>query len=131
MDELEFAEGVLATAEEIRKLPLNQEIVSRFIVSKLYYGAHHLGRLLLKKQGEYPDLWLSNVHIRTLRDLKAKFVDTGLLSLRAHTALRTLRFKRIKADYFLTKPFQMEEIDKVFRIYREFLNEVRLLLPSL
>ena len=50
MDELEFAEGVLATAEEIRKLPLNQEIVSRFIVSKLYYGAHHLGRLLERWQ---------------------------------------------------------------------------------
>jgi hypothetical protein len=34
MDEFEFAEGVLAAAEEIRKLPLNQEIANRFIVSK-------------------------------------------------------------------------------------------------
>jgi len=55
MDELEFAEGVWLVALEMNKLTERKEIVNRFIVSKLYYGAHHIGRFLLKKRGETPD----------------------------------------------------------------------------
>lgn len=131
MDELEFAEGVLSVAEEIDTLTEHKEIISRFIVSKLYYGAHHLGRLLLKKQGETPDTWIGEVHLRVIKELRRKYVDTGLLSGASLSYLRELRLKRTKSDYFLNRRFQPEEMEKIFRIYRAFLDEVKALLPSL
>jgi hypothetical protein len=39
--------------------------------------------------------------------------------------------KRTKADYFLNRRFQLSEMEKIFRIYRAFIDEVKALLPSL
>ena len=131
MDELEFAEQVLLVAEHLRILPGNREIINRFIVSKLYYAAHHLGRLLLKKRGENPDAWSGEVHRRVIDELLAKFVTTRILTSETVRHLDILRAKRVKADYFLNRRFQREEIDKIFRLYREFLDEVRNILPAI
>jgi hypothetical protein len=94
MDELEFAEGVWLVALEMNKLTERKEIVNRFIVSKLYYGAHHIGRLLLKKRGETPDTWIGEVHLRVIKELRSKYVDPGLLSVVSLSYLRELRMKR-------------------------------------
>ena len=131
MDELQFAEGVLSVAEKMNASTEHKEIINRFIVSKLYYGAHHLGRLLLKKRGETPDTWIGEVHLRVIKELRSKYVDTGLLSGASLSYLRELRLKRTKSDYFLNRGFQQEEMDKIFHIYRAFLDEVKVLLPSL
>jgi uncharacterized protein (UPF0332 family) len=87
--------------------------------------------LLLKKREENPDAWSGEVHRRVIDELLAKFVMTGILTPKAIQNLEILRTKRVKADYFLNRRFQREEIDKIFRLYREFLDEVRNILPAI
>jgi uncharacterized protein (UPF0332 family) len=87
--------------------------------------------LLLKKRGENPDAWFGEVHRRVIDELLAKFVTTGILTPKAIQHLEILRVKRVKADYFLNRMFQREEIDKIFRLYQEFLDEVRNILPAI
>ncbi len=131
MDELQFAEETLIIAEQMDKLSGNREVINRFIASRLYYAAHHLGRAMLKKFGEDPDSWAGAIHRRVIDELEVCLVNTGRLSRRGLQHLKTLRTKRVKADYLLNLQFQSQEKDKIFRVFREFLNEAQTLLPTL
>jgi hypothetical protein len=86
---------------------------------------------LLKKNGENPDSWFGDIHLRVIDEVERKYVDTRLLSAKTIERFKLLRSKRVKADYILNRQFQEQEIDKVFRLFRQFLAEVRLLLLTI
>lgn len=131
MDELEYAEQGLVEAEALRTARGHREVPNRMIASTLYYGAHHLSRLLLQRLGEDPASWMGEIHRRVIDELEARLVVPGDLSRRALRHLRWMRAKRVKADYELRRAFQPNEMDRLFEVYREFLAEVQALLPAL
>ena len=85
------------------------------ILSRLYYAAHHLGRLLLRNAGLTPEQWRGDVHRRVLRELEQHYIMPGILSANALDALDRLRRYRIRADYELA--FRIR-----FRVLTEALN---------
>ena len=130
LHEIEYAKQMLAVAENLRissdyaVSKGYQEAANRYIASGLYYGAHHLSRLMLKKRGENPDAWVIGVHTKVINELSAKFVDTGIFSDESLQRLKRLKTKRVKADYYLGRVFQLEEMRRIFELYRDFIREL-------
>lgn len=95
----------------------------RTTLSRLYYAAHHLGRLLLRNAGLTPHLWRRDVHDRVINELHRYYVLTGMMSGRALHALRRLRRYRIKADYVLTIAIQPAQITAAINLFMRYSNE--------
>jgi len=91
MPELAYAEETLTVVQSTLGIGLRTRWIYRTIISRLYYAAHHLGRLLLRNAGLAPHRWRGNVHNRVINELDARYVSIGIMSRRALNALNQLR----------------------------------------
>jgi len=123
MPELAFATEALNAARAFLQLDLHTQWSYRTTLSRLYYAAHHLGRLLLRNAGLTPHLWRRDVHDRVINELQRHYVSTGMMSGRALHALRRLRGYRIQADYELTMVIHPTQITAAMNRFDIFSNE--------
>lgn len=125
MNEFDFADRSIEIAREIRKMAIDKDVGNRIIVSRLYYAAHHAARYLLKLRGHAPDSWIIGVHRRVIAEIDSEFVTTGLMTRRMLSHLTIMKYKRIKADYNLAIRLQEQEVDKVFQLCDQFIQECK------
>jgi uncharacterized protein (UPF0332 family) len=108
--EIDFAREILAMVRAFLLLGMRTQPMYRIILSRLYYAAHHVGRLMLRNVGLMPDQWRGDVHRRVLSELRNRYVNTGVMNRDAWVALWNLRQLRIRADYF----FPLISFDQTF-----------------
>ncbi|MBM3234988.1 hypothetical protein FJZ31_01685 [Candidatus Poribacteria bacterium] len=123
MPELAFAQEVLNAARAFLQLDLRTQWSYRTTLSRLYYAAHHLGRLLLRHAGLIPHLWRRDVHRRVINELQRHYVLTGMMSDDALEALEPLLRYRIQADYDITRMIHPTQITAAMNRYATFSNE--------
>lgn len=123
MPELAFAQEALNAARAFLQLDLRTQWSYRTTLSRLYYAAHHLGRLLLRNVGLTPHSWRRDVHDRVINELQHHYVLTGMMSERTLHALRRLRRYRIKADYNLALAIQPTQITAAINLFMRYSNE--------
>ena len=97
--------------------------VYRIILSRLYYAAHHVGRLLLRNAGLTPEQWRVNVHRRVLDELEHRFVNTGAMRRNVLEALERLQRLRSQADYELTTTIRNRDITQAMNLFETYLDE--------
>ena len=107
MIEINFAREILAIARAFLLLGMRTQTIYRIILSRLYYAAHHVGRLMLRNVGLTPEQWRMDVHRRVLEELEEHFVNTGAMNRNALRVLRRLRRLRTVADYELISDIEM------------------------
>ncbi|MFQ6043484.1 MAG: hypothetical protein ACE5PV_21730 [Candidatus Poribacteria bacterium] len=128
MIELHFAEEALRVVQAFLQLGMQTQFICRTSLSRIYYAAHHLGRLLLTTIGLTPSRWRRDVHRRVIDELERRFVTQGTMSANAWQTLSQLRTYRIQADYELTLHVREQDVrDAVIRL-TEYLNECRRIL---
>jgi uncharacterized protein (UPF0332 family) len=104
-------------------LDLRTQWSYRTTLSRLYYAAHHLGRLLLRNAGLTPHLWRRDVHDRVINELHRHYVLTGMMSRGTLHALRRLHGYRIQADYDLTIAIQPTQVSAAINLFMRYSNE--------
>jgi len=128
--EINFAKEILAVVRAFLLLGMRTQLIYRIILSRLYYAAHHVGRLLLRNVGLAPEQWRVNVHHRVLNELKSRFVDMGTMRRNAWEALRILRRLRSQADYELDTHIRNGDITQAVNFFETYLDECCRILPS-
>jgi uncharacterized protein (UPF0332 family) len=123
MSELVFATEALNAARSFLQLDLRTQWSYRTTLSRLYYAAHHLGRLLLRNAGLTPHLWRRDVHDRVIKELHRHYVLTGMMSRGTLHALRRLHGYRIQADYDLTIAIQPTQVSAAINLFMRYSNE--------
>ncbi|MBM3236913.1 hypothetical protein FJZ31_11535 [Candidatus Poribacteria bacterium] len=66
MIEIDFAGEILNIVRAFLLLGMRTQPIYRIILSRLYYAAHHVGRLMLRNVGLAPEQWRANVHQQVL-----------------------------------------------------------------
>ncbi len=123
MQEVEFARETLRFAQMFLHMGVTNTWLYRMLLGRLYYAAHHLGRRLLIEVGLQPDQWRANVHQQVLSELHQQYVATGRLTLDAWRALDGLRDLRLRADYELTRPIHLRQVNHAMALFTRFTNE--------
>ncbi len=123
MIEIDYAREILAMAQAFLQLGMRTQPIYRIILSRLYYAAHHVGRLLLRNAGLTPNQWRGDVHRRVLDELEQRFVDTGVLSRNALDALRQLRRLRVLADYDLNTQILDRNTTQALNLFTTYFDE--------
>jgi len=121
--ELNYARETLAVVQALMQLGWRTQWLYRMMLSRLYYAAHHLGRLLLRNVGLNPEQWRGDVHRRVLRELEQHYVVTGIMSANALDALDRLRRYRIRADYELAYRIRFRVLTEALNLFTMFFNE--------
>ena len=121
--EINFAREILAIVRAFLLLGMRTQPIYRIILSRLYYAAHHIGRLLLRNIGLAPEQWRVNVHSRVLGELEHRFVNMGTMRRNAWEALRRLRRLRSQADYELATPIRNRDIAQAMNLFETYLDE--------
>ena len=121
--ELDYARETLAVVQALMKLGWHMQWLYRMILSRLYYAAHHLGRLLLRNVGQHPEQWRGDVHRRVLRELEGCYVMTGIMSADALDALDRLRRYRIRADYELAFRIRFRALTEALNLFTMYFND--------
>ncbi len=128
MIEIDFAREILAVVRAFLLLGMRTQTIHRIILSRLYYAAHHVGRLMLRNVGFAPEQWRVNVHKRVLDELEERYVNTGIMSRNALDALRQLRGLRAIADYELDIRIRYKNITDALNLFEMYLDECRRIL---
>ena len=121
--ELDYARETLAVVQALMQLGWRTQWLYRMILSRLYYAAHHLGRLLLSNVGLNPEQWRGDVHRRVLRELEGHYVIAGIMNANALDALDRLRRYRIRADYELTFRIRFRTLTEALNLFTMYFNE--------
>lgn len=128
MIELEFAEEALRVVQAFLLLGMHTPFIYRMSLSRIYYAAHHLGRLLLTTVGLTPSQWRRDVHRRVLDELERHFVIPGRMSPDTWHTLSQLRSYRVRADYELDVPIAEPEVRDAVNYLETYIDECRLIL---
>ena len=128
MNEFNFAEESLIRMKALYDLAGDHEGIRRTVVSRLYYAAHHLGRLLLRKKGLRPETWRKNVHHRVIGELKRRFSAAGRMDLEIFASLDTMRRLRVRADYQLYRVITESNVESMFELFDVYFRECKQLL---
>jgi len=123
MPELTFAAEALNAARAFLQLNLRTQWSYRTTLSRLYYAAHHLGRLLLRNTGLTPHLWRRHVHRRVINELENNYVLTGIMSYDALEALEHLLRYRVQADYELNRVIHPTQVTATMNRFDIFSSE--------
>jgi uncharacterized protein (UPF0332 family) len=123
MQEVEFARETLRFAQMFLHMGVTNTWLYRMLLGRLYYAAHHLGKRLLIEIGMQPGQWRVNVHQRVLNELNQQYVATGQMTLEAWTALEELRSLRRIADYELTTPVRLRNVNRAVSLFTHFSEE--------
>jgi uncharacterized protein (UPF0332 family) len=121
--EINFAREILAIVRAFLLLGMRTQPIYRIILSRLYYAAHHVGRLMLRNVGLMPEQWRLNIHQRVLDELEGCYVNTGIMRRNAFRALGRLRRLRIQADYELNVPIRNQDISYALNLFTVYFNE--------
>lgn len=128
MIELDFAIETLANARAFLQLGMRSQWMYRILLARLYYAAHHLGRLLLRNEGLTPERWRGNVHRRVRRELQHRFVNTGRMNIQILNILERLQQRRIRADYELHFVIRDRYVDEAVELFANYLNACQRIL---
>jgi uncharacterized protein (UPF0332 family) len=125
MTELQFAEEALRVVQAFLQLGMHTQFIYRTSLSRIYYAAHHLGRLLLTTVGLRPGRWRRNVHRRVLDELEHHFVIPGTMSRRTLRTLNLLRSYRVRADYELDVPISEQDVRDAINHLEGYIDQCR------
>jgi uncharacterized protein (UPF0332 family) len=128
MPELEFARQTLLFVQALLDIEVGHPWFYRMMVGRLYYAAHHLGRLLLQREGLQPNQWRVNVHRQVIEELRQRFVAHGRMSDEAFRALAELQRLRRIADYDLSMRIRRRMVTRALELYNTFLLECQQIL---
>ena len=128
MNELNFAEETLTRMKALYDLAGDHEGIRRTVVSRLYYAAHHLSRLLLRKSGLRTETWRKNVHQRVIGELGRRFAATGRMDSEVFAFLDTMRRLRVQADYELRQVIPESDVENMFELFDAYFGECKRLL---
>ena len=130
--ELDYARETLAVVQALpdsrdgfaqMQLGWRTQWLYRMILSRLYYAAHHLGRLLLSNVGLNPEQWRGDVHRRVLRELEGRYAIAGIMNANTLDALDRLRRYRIRADYELAFRIRFRALTDALNLFTIYFNE--------
>jgi len=121
--EINFAKDILAIVRAFLLLGMRTQPIYRIILSRLYYAAHHVGRLMLRNVGLTPEQWRLNIHQRVLDELEGCYVNTGIMRRNAFRALGRLRRLRTQADYELNIHIRNQDISYALNLFTIYFNE--------
>jgi len=93
------------------------------MLPRLYYAAHHLGRLLLRNIGIDAQQWRGEVHNRVIRELRQHYVATGAMNVSALDALERLRRYRVRADYKMASRIRERHVTEALNLFTVHLDE--------
>lgn len=128
MPELELAQQTLLFVQALLDMEVGHPWFYRMMVGRLYYAAHHLGRLLLQREGLQPNQWRVNVHQQVIEELRQRFVATRRMNDEAFRALVELRRLRGIADYDLSIRIRRRAVTHALELYNAFLLECQQIL---
>ena len=128
MIELQFAEEALRVVQAFLQLGIHTQFIYRLSLSRIYYAAHHLGRLLLTSVGLTPGQWRRDVHRRVLDELTSHFVIPGQMSPNTWQTLSQLRSYRVRADYDLDVEISEQEVRDAINRLDAYIHECRTIL---
>ncbi|MBM3237467.1 hypothetical protein FJZ31_14350 [Candidatus Poribacteria bacterium] len=128
MIELDFAIETLANARAFLQLEMRSQWIYRILLARLYYAAHHLGRLLLRNVELTPEQWHRDIHHRVWRELRQHDVNIGRMDIRTLNILERLRRRRIRADYELHFIIRDEYMDEAAILLADYLNACQQIL---
>jgi len=131
MQELEFARQTLLFVQALLDMEVGHPWFYRMMLGRLYYAAHHLGRLLLQQEGLQPDQWRMNIHQRVIEELRQHFVVSGRVSNEVLRALAELRRLRRIADYDLSTRVRRRMVTHALGLYNTFLLECQRILGGI
>ncbi|MFQ6043425.1 MAG: hypothetical protein ACE5PV_21435, partial [Candidatus Poribacteria bacterium] len=83
MSEIDFARETSSIVQSLLQIGLRTQWMYRMMLSRLYYAAHHLGRLLLRNIGIDAHQWRSGVHHRVMHELRRHYVASGAMNSNA------------------------------------------------
>jgi uncharacterized protein (UPF0332 family) len=121
--EINFAREILNFVRAFLLLEMRTQTIYRIILSRLYYAAHHVGRLMLRNIGLAPEQWRMNVHQRVLDELEERYVNTNIMSRNALDALRQLLRLRSVADYELNIRIRYRSISNALSLFETYFDE--------
>jgi len=93
------------------------------MLSRLYYAAHHLGRLLLRNVGIDANQWRGEVHRRVINELGQHYVASGTMNNNALDALEQLRRYRVRADYNMATRIRERHVRSALNFFTAYLDE--------
>jgi uncharacterized protein (UPF0332 family) len=126
--ELQFAEEALGVVQAFLQLGMRTQFIYRTSLSRIYYAAHHLGRLLLTTVGLTPGQWRRDVHRRVLDELERHFVIPRRMSPRILRILNLLRAYRVRADYELDVQISESDVHDAVNRLETYIDECRRIL---
>jgi len=109
----------------------DHEEIRRAVVSRLYYAAHHLSRLLLRKSGLRTEAWRRDIHRRVIHEIDAQFVKTGQMDSEVLSLLKAMRRLRVRADYQLRSSIHKGDTEEMFSLFRTYLDACKNLLEGI
>jgi len=121
--EINFAKEILAMVQAFLLLGMRTQPIYRIILSRLYYAAHHVGRLMLRNVGLAPEQWRGDVHRRVLDELRRHYVNTGMMNRDAWVALWDLRQLRIRTDYELFATIRNRDVTRAINFFETYFDE--------
>ena len=128
MIELQFAEEALRVVQAFLQLGIHTQFIYRLSLSRIYYAAHHLGRLLLTSVRLTPGQWRRDVHRRVLDELERHFVIPGRMRPRVLRILSRLRASRTRADYELDVQIPEQDVREAINLLEAYIHECRRIL---
>lgn len=123
MNEIYFARETLSVVKALLQIGLHTQWMYRMMLPRLYYAAHHLGRLLLRNIGIDAQRWRGEVHRRVIRELRQHYVATGAMNVSALDALEHLRRYRVRADYDTGLRIRGQHVTRALNLFTVYLDE--------
>ena len=123
MNEIDFARETSSIIQGLLQIGLRTQWMYRMMLSRLYYSAHHLGRLLLRNVGIDANRWRSEVHRRVIDELGQHYVASGVMNNNALDALERLRKYRVRADYDTAFRMRERHIRSALNFFTGYLEE--------
>ncbi len=128
MNEISFARETSSVVQSLLQIGLRTQWMYRMMLSRLYYAAHHLGRLLLRNIGIDAHQWRSGVHHRVINELKQHYVASGTMNANTLDTLERLRRYRIRADYNMASRIRERHVRSALNLFTVYLDECNRIL---
>jgi uncharacterized protein (UPF0332 family) len=128
LNEIYFARETLSIVQSLLQIGLRTQWMYRVMLSRLYYAAHHLGRLLLRNIGIDANQWRGEVHRRVIRELGQHYVASGAMNTNTLNALERLRIYRVWADYNMALRIRERHVRSALNLFTVYLDECNRIL---
>jgi uncharacterized protein (UPF0332 family) len=123
MNEIYFARETSSIVQGLLQIGLRTQWMYRMMLSRLYYAAHHLGRLLLRNIGIDVQRWRGEVHHRVIHELRRHYVASGAMNAHILAALEQLRRYRVRADYIMALCIRERHVTRALNLFTVYLDE--------